>query len=89
MQSPERGSARLDMGNHISGGSPKKPAKPETEGPWYRLADMCRLFDVGARCIHTWVSQGKLPQPRRKGRRWSRWCRAEIDALLQKWGKAS
>jgi predicted DNA-binding transcriptional regulator AlpA len=58
------------------------------EGPWYRLDDMCRLFDVGERCIWTWVANGRLPKPRRVGRRWSRWPRAEIDTLLAKWGKA-
>ncbi len=63
-------------------------ARPDDGGPWYRVEDMVRLFDVTERCIWTWVSQGRLPQPRRIGRRWTRWPKEEIDALLRGWGRA-
>lgn len=82
-------SRKTNADNSIGSGraSGQKPVSADTEGPWYRLADMCRLFDVGERCIWTWVSKGKLPQPCREGRRWTRWPREEIDELLRRWGR--
>lgn len=59
-------------------------ARPDS--PWYRVGDLCRLLDVGERCIWSWVASGRLPAPRRIGTRWSRWPREEIDQLLQSWG---
>lgn len=65
-----------------------KEGAARDDSPWYRLEDMMRLFDVSARTVWTWTAAGKLPQPRRKGRRWTRWPKDEIDALLVRWGKA-
>lgn len=55
--------------------------------PWYRLADMCRLFDCAPRTIWTWVSEGKLPQPVRNGSRWTRWPKEVVDELLKTWAQ--
>jgi predicted DNA-binding transcriptional regulator AlpA len=60
----------------------------EGPSPWYSVSDMMRLFDVTDRCIWTWVSRGLLPQPRKQGRRWTRWVKEEVDALLKEWGTA-
>jgi len=60
----------------------------DPESPWYRVEDLARLFDVGERCIWTWVAEKKLPEPRRHGSRWSRWPKEEIDGLLARWGRA-
>lgn len=57
--------------------------------PWYRKADLMALFGVTDRTIEKWVSMGRLPEPRKQGRGWVRWPKAEIDALLAEWGKAS
>jgi predicted DNA-binding transcriptional regulator AlpA len=64
------------------------PRPAEGPSPWYTISDMMRLFDVTDRCIWTWVRAGKLPEPRRQGRRWTRWPREEIDAWLKTWGAA-
>lgn len=48
--------------------------------PWYRLADMCRLFDCAPRTIWKWVSEGRIPAPVRQGSRWTRWAKAVVDA---------
>ena len=49
---------------------------------WYDITDMMRLFDVCDRTIWKWVAQGKLPEPKRRGPKWSRWPRVIIDALI-------
>ncbi len=54
-------------------------------GPWYRVAYLARIFDLGERAVWQWVADGRLPSPRRMGRRWTRWPKDEIDALLAKW----
>lgn len=64
---------------------PKKPAS-SLECPWYSLADMVALFSVGERCIWQWSASGRLPKPVRMGRRWTRWYKPTVDALLRKWG---
>lgn len=63
------------------------PLPSEGPSPWYSMSDMMRLFDVTDRCVWSWVSAGKLPRPRKQGRRWTRWPKAEIDTLMETWGK--
>ena len=58
------------------------------ESPWYTIGDMMRLFDVTDKTIWKWTAAGKLPEPRRHGRRWTRWVKSEVDELLVKWGRA-
>ena len=65
----------------------KPSGAARNDSPWYRVEDLARLFDVKKRCIWEWVARGRLPKPRRIGKGWSRWPRAEIDSLLARWGK--
>jgi len=62
------------------------PLPSDVQRPWYDISDMMKLFDVTDRCIWSWVSRGLLPRPRKQGRRWTRWVKEEIDALLKQWG---
>lgn len=70
----------------------KKPRKAgltaRVGSPWYRLADVCLAFDISERTVWTWVSTGKLPEPQRRGKRWTRWPKCAIDAVLTAWGIA-
>ena len=65
----------------------RAPVQGGPSNPWYSKADLAVLFGVGERTIEKWVATGQLPAPRKKGRKWTRWPKAEIDALLTDWGK--
>jgi len=66
----------------------KKRLQPTAgESPWYRKADLMRLFGITDRTVEAWVNRGRLPEPRRQGRGWVRWPRAEIDALIAELAK--
>ncbi len=66
--------------------SAKHRLKPSPgESPFYRTADLMRLFDVTDRTIQKWTAMGRIPEPIRKGRGWVRWPRTQIDALLAEW----
>lgn len=55
---------------------------------FYTKAEMAKIFEVSVRTIETWTATGRLPSPRKVGRKWTAWVKAEIDALLVDWGKA-
>lgn len=65
----------------------KRPKPTPGLSPWYDIEDMMALFSVGDRTIWKWVSAGKLPRPVRRGPKWSRWPRVQIDALIQEWAR--
>lgn len=65
----------------------KRPKPTPGMTPWYSIEDMMALFDCCDRTIWKWVSTGKIPRPVRKGRKWSRWPKAQIDALIVEWGR--
>jgi predicted DNA-binding transcriptional regulator AlpA len=64
----------------------KRPRPSNLPPIWYRCEDMCRLFDVSDRTVYRWCAIGKLPKPVKRGRRWSRWLKTEIDAVLAEMG---
>lgn len=60
---------------------------PGLVSPWYSKADVALLFAVSVRTIETWMTTGRLPAPIKRGRRWTMWPRAVIDALIADWSK--
>ncbi len=46
------------------------------------VAEVAAVLDVSPRTIWAWVAAGELPEPVRKGRRWVRWRRREVEAWL-------
>lgn len=61
-------------------------AAPAAPGPrnavWMDAEEVAEAFDVTPRCIYRWEAEGKIPTAVRRGRRWTRWRRSEIDAAL-------
>jgi predicted DNA-binding transcriptional regulator AlpA len=50
---------------------------------WYTADEVARLFEVTKRTVWRWEQQGKVPKAVRKGKRWTRWRRGEVDAAIQ------
>ncbi|OAI54027.1 hypothetical protein AYO44_03860 [Planctomycetaceae bacterium SCGC AG-212-F19] len=59
---------------------------PAIESPWYKAEEVAVLFDIHQRTLWQWVAAGRLPAPRKVGRRWSRWPKEQIDQILETWG---
>jgi predicted DNA-binding transcriptional regulator AlpA len=51
--------------------------------PWYRAADLARLFDVDQRQVWKMASNGQIPPPVKRGRKWSRWPKQQIDEIIR------
>src|SRR5262249_18917043 len=60
----------------------KRPEPSALPSPWYTISDMMRLFSCSDKTVWKWTATGQLPAPVRKGRRWTRWPRETVDALL-------
>jgi len=60
-----------------------KRAYPEGESPWYSMTDLMRLFDVSKGTILNWEADGKIPRAVRMSRKWTRWPKAAVDAVLR------
>lgn len=68
----------------------RKPPKPTSAVvcPFYSKADLAVIFGVCTRTIEKWMTTERLPAPRKVGRKWTAWPKAEIDTLLADWGKS-
>jgi predicted DNA-binding transcriptional regulator AlpA len=56
---------------------------------WLTALDLAELLGVTDRCVWSWVKQGKIPRPVKRSRKWTRWHRDTINALMEKWRKES
>ena len=48
---------------------------------WMTAREVAEFLDVSERCVWTWSSLGRLPKPVRRGGKWTRWKRREIEPL--------
>ncbi len=46
------------------------------------IIDICRIFSIKQRTVHTWVAVGRLPEPIRLSSSVVRWRRKDVEALL-------
>lgn len=44
--------------------------------------ELAELLGITLRCVWTWTDNGKLPKPLRRGVRWTRWRRRDIERWL-------
>lgn len=63
------------------------PVQKGASSVFYSKEDLADMFGVCVRTIEKWTATGQLPRPRKKGRKWTMWPKAEIDLLLETWGK--
>lgn len=56
-----------------------RPAVPLYQKPLLKVEEVASMLTTCERTIWAWVAEGKLPEPVRKGRRWVRWRRSEIE----------
>lgn len=61
----------------------RKPVHRSRSPAWMTVRDVAELLDVTERTVWRWTRQGKLPQPVRKGKRWTRWNRRTIERLVR------
>lgn len=47
------------------------------------VAEVAELLTVSTRTVWAWVADGTLPEPMRKGKRWTRWRRKDVEAFLE------
>ena len=60
-----------------------KPEKTSTrESPWYTFRDVARLYSLSKRSVWRWEDQGRIPKAVRRGKRWTRWRKDEVDRHL-------
>jgi len=62
-----------------------KPPRHPLACLWYTKLDLAELFGVSERTVELWVSDGRLPRPIKRGAKWVRWPKAQIDELLHRW----
>lgn len=67
----------------------KRPKPTPNLAFFYSIADLMALFSVTDRTVWKWCASGRLPKPVRMGRKWSRWPKTQIDALLAEWAEQS
>jgi excisionase family DNA binding protein len=51
---------------------------------WMTVVEVAKLLDVVPRTVRDWERSGQIPKAYRKGQRWVRWKRAELDDRIRK-----